>query len=134
MRGAIKETDQIVEHVELAESLRNLHKRSQHLANNMWQRWCKEYLPGINKRAKWQDERKALELGDLVFVVEGDQRKRWIRGVVEELIEGADGRVRQAIVRTTKEVFRRAVANLAVLEIPGKTGAGESTPELRAGV
>ncbi|XP_055622666.1 uncharacterized protein LOC129766188 [Toxorhynchites rutilus septentrionalis] len=124
LRCVVKEADSTIEHVDLAESLRNLHKRSQYLADRMWQRWCKEYLPGINRRTKWYEDQKALKVGDMVFVVDGEHRKNWVHGVVEEVIEGADGNVRQAMVRTTKGVFRRAVANLAVVEIAGKTGIG----------
>lgn len=134
LRGFVKEADLNVEHFGNTEALRNLYKRSQYLADRMWQRWCKEYLPSINRRTKWHDEQRILKVGDLVFVVEGDQWKNWIRGVVEDVIRGADGNIRQAMVRTVKGVFRRAVANLAVVEIPGKTGTDKTEPELRAGV
>lgn len=124
----------MVETVELSEALRNLYKRSQYLADRIWQRWCKEYLPGLNRRTKWHEDQGQAKVGDLVFVVDGDQRKSWTRGVIEEVIEGADGNVRQALVRTARGVFRRAVANLAVAEISGKTGTVATEPELRAGV
>lgn len=52
-----------------------------------------------------------------MYVVEGDRRKAWVRGVVEEPIMSSDGRVRQAMVRTNSGVFKRATAKLAVLEI-----------------
>lgn len=134
LRGAVTEADYKVDRVEVAEALRSLYKRSQYLADRMWQRWCREYLPSINRRTKWYDDRRRLKTGDLVFVVDGDQRKGWTRGIVEEVIEGADGIIRQAKVRTTRGVFRRAVANLALLEIDGKTETGEPEAELRAGV
>lgn len=134
MRGVVKEADHVIEFIEPAEALRNLYKRSQYLADKMWQRWCKEYIPGLHRRTKWHEDGRELNVGDLVFVVDGDQRKKWIRAVIEEVIKGADGNVRQAIVRTTRGVFRRAVANLAVTEISSKTGTGIAAPELRAGV
>ncbi|XP_062538891.1 uncharacterized protein LOC134207181 [Armigeres subalbatus] len=77
-----------------AKTLRNMLKRSQFLADRMWERWCKEYLPTINQRSKWFDEQKPLQDGDLVFVVDGKNRKSWRRGVIEAVIKGTDGRVR----------------------------------------
>ncbi|XP_058448696.1 uncharacterized protein LOC131428668 [Malaya genurostris] len=118
-----------------AEALRDAYKRSQQLASEMWNRWIKEYVPTLNGRAKWFSETKGLKTGDLVYVVEGAKRKLWVRGMVEVPIISSDGRVRQAWIRTNSGVFKRATANLAVLEI----GNGNTDPdnaivsELRAG-
>ncbi|XP_055549392.1 uncharacterized protein LOC129732493 [Wyeomyia smithii] len=102
--------------IDAAEALRDAYKRSQDVANRTWERWTKEYLP-INKRTKWFDDQKPLEVNDLVFIVDGKNRKCWTRGIVEQVFSGTDGRIRQANVRTAGGVFRRAVANLAVLEV-----------------
>lgn len=118
-----------------AESLRDAYKRSQQLANEMWKRWLKEYVPTINQRSKWFAECKPLKKGDLVYIVEGHRRKAWIRAVVEEPIISHDGRVRQAVVRTSRGVFRRPTAKLAVLEIDGCNTVSNDVPEpeLRVG-
>ncbi|XP_058816669.1 uncharacterized protein LOC131679942 [Topomyia yanbarensis] len=116
--GLIWDTVQdVITPTNVGQALRDSYKRSQQLADNMWRRWIKEYIPSINQRNKWFGESKALQKGDLVYVVEGERRKVWIRGIVEELIVSSDGRVRQAMVRTNGGLFRRATANLAVLEI-----------------
>ena len=51
-------------------------------------------------------------------MAEGD-RRTWIRGKVEEVIQGRDGRIRQAIVKTVNGNGRlkRPVVKLAVMEI-----------------
>ncbi|XP_058827968.1 uncharacterized protein LOC131687894 [Topomyia yanbarensis] len=120
LRGTVTGADTCLEDgpSNSAEALRNLYKRSQYLAEKMWERWRKEYLPTINPRSKWHDEQKPLKMGDLVFVVDGKNRKGWKRGIVEAVIQGIDGRVRQVDVRTADgSVQRRGVVNLAVLEI-----------------
>ncbi|XP_055522608.1 uncharacterized protein LOC129716798 [Wyeomyia smithii] len=136
LRGMFKPVDVHVDKsTDYGEALRDLYKRSQYLADQMWRRWYKKYLPTINKRTKWFAERRSLKEGDLVFVVDGQNRKSWVRGIVEKVIVGSDGRVRQADVRTMSGIFRRGVANLAVLEVHGKSGTPEGrVPELRAGV
>ncbi|XP_062541725.1 uncharacterized protein LOC134209727 [Armigeres subalbatus] len=119
LRGMITSADMRVDDsVDQAEALKDVYKRSQYLANKMWERWSKEYLPSLNHRPKWFDDHKQLEVGDLVFIVDGKNRKSWIRGRVQNVIQGADGRIRQADVRTANgKVHRRAVVNLAVFEI-----------------
>lgn len=51
-------------------------------------------------------------------------RNQYIRGRVEKVFIGRDGRVRQALVRTATGVYRRPVAKLALLdvEVSGKRG------------
>ncbi|XP_062704730.1 uncharacterized protein LOC134287033 [Aedes albopictus] len=106
--------------VDLGCVLRSSFLRSQHLANDVWERWSKEYLPTINRRTKWLDEVRSLKVGDLVYVAEG-KRRSWTRGIVDEIISGKDGRVRQAIVRTTTGKLKRPVVKLAMMELGGST-------------
>lgn len=137
LRGVMKKADFIIDDsADFAVALRDSYKRSQYLANQLWQRWCKEYLPTINLRSKWVEDRKPLQVGDLVFIVNEGQRKNWTRGIVHEVFEGNDGRIRQVNVRTTKGISRRAVNNLAIIEVTSKSGISGtgSEPELRAGV
>ncbi|XP_055527975.1 uncharacterized protein LOC129720517 [Wyeomyia smithii] len=117
LRGSVSPADWVVQPVNSAEALRDTYKRSQDLANHMWERWLKEYLLTINQRSKWFEEQNPLTVDDLVFIVEGKNRKSWTRGIVQELLPGSDGRVRQALVRTTTKVYRRAVSSLAVIEV-----------------
>ncbi|KXJ42085.1 hypothetical protein RP20_CCG000905 [Aedes albopictus] len=136
LRGTVKESDTMFQdQTDMAGALRDTYQRSQFLAEEIWKRWCKEYLPTINQRTKWYTEQKPIRIGDLVFIVDGNNRKTWIRGIVEDVHAGTDGRIRRADVRTAKGVFRRAVANLARMEISdGKSGNSEpEAPELRAG-
>ncbi|XP_058467076.1 uncharacterized protein LOC131439990 [Malaya genurostris] len=132
LRGTVKDADLTVDcGVNLADAIRDVYKRSQYLSDRMWERWSKEYLPTINRRTKWYDERRLLKVGDLVFIVDGKERKKWTRGMVEEVMQGPDGRVREARVRTAAGIHRRSVANLAVLEIEScKSGSPEETSDV----
>lgn len=130
LRGPMTDADfEISCSTNLSQALRDTYKRSQYLADQMWERWCNEYLPSINKRTKWFEEQRPLQIGDLVFIVDGKNRKHWLRGIIEDVFKGSDGRVRQASIRTSRGIFRRGVANLAVMEISeGKSGTSvEST-------
>ena len=100
-----------------AEALRDSYKRTQQIADEMWTRWIKEYIPSVNQRTKWFEESRPLKVGDLVYVTDGIARKSWVRGIVEEPIVSSDGRIRQAWVRTKTGLIKRGTTTLAVLEI-----------------
>lgn len=104
-----------------AKALRDQYERSQVLAEKLWSRWVREYLPTINLRSKWQEERGTVNVGTLVYMADEDNRKNWIRGVVDETIKGVDGRIRQVVVRAGGKLYKRAVAKVAVPEISDGT-------------
>ncbi|XP_062714303.1 uncharacterized protein LOC109417163 [Aedes albopictus] len=118
-----------------AEALRDAFQRSQQLASVIWERWIKEYVPSLNQRTKWFGESRPLRVGEVVYVVEGANRKCWVRGVVEEVIASGDGRIRQAWVRTSTGRYKRAAVKLARMEIDSGNPEPEvaSGTELRAG-
>ncbi|XP_058824875.1 uncharacterized protein LOC131685286 [Topomyia yanbarensis] len=124
LRGAVTSADLQVEPVSAAEALRNVYKRAQYLSDRMWERWITEYLPTINKRSKWFDDKRQLNVGDLVFLVDGKIRKNWRRGKIVEVFPGTDGTIRQVSVRTADgKLHRRGAVNIAVMEIvEGKSG------------
>ncbi|XP_062710760.1 uncharacterized protein LOC134288863 [Aedes albopictus] len=98
-------------------TLRSSWNLAKHLADEFWRRWITEYLPVISRRCKWFDNVKDFKEGDLVLVVDGTVRSQWTRGRIERVMTGADGRVRQAWVRTNSGVDRRSVTNLALLDV-----------------
>ncbi|XP_041782000.1 uncharacterized protein LOC121598785 [Anopheles merus] len=109
--------EQLRPNVDLAETLRSSYKRSTALADAMWDRWLKEYLPALNTRSKWHEDTRRLNVGDLVFIAEGP-RKNWLRAKVEETIAGKDGRIRQVVVRTANgKSLKRPVVKIAVLDV-----------------
>ncbi|XP_062712142.1 uncharacterized protein LOC134289736 [Aedes albopictus] len=101
-------------------NLRSSWKMAQHIVGEFWKRWVKEYLPVITRRSKWFEESKDLTEGDLVLVVNGTGRTQWIRGRIEKIFVGSDGRTRQALVRTANGVLRRPANKLAVLDVEGE--------------
>ncbi|XP_055632538.1 uncharacterized protein LOC129773014 [Toxorhynchites rutilus septentrionalis] len=106
--------------ISLAEELRSSYKRTQVLAKKFWDRWCKEYFPTLNQRSRWYEDSRTLKVGDLVLVMDDGKGGTSIRGIVDEVFIGQDGRIRQALVRTTNGCFRRPVAKLAILELGDK--------------
>ena len=72
----------------------------QHLVDQFWVRWLKEYLPELGRRNKWQDAQRSLKVGDLVLVEhENTPRGVWPLGLVVSVKQSADGLVRSAKLR-----------------------------------
>ncbi|XP_062538136.1 uncharacterized protein LOC134206436 [Armigeres subalbatus] len=110
--------------VEEKSALRSNWRLCQHILDQFWLRWIREYLPTIARRTKWFAETKAIEVGDVVFIVDGNVRNRWTRGLVIAVFPGKDGRIRQAEVRTTSGTLRRSVSKLAVMDVVPESKAG----------
>ena len=50
-------------------------RQSQALANFVWRRFTKEYLPSLTERRKWKEKKLNMEEGDVVLVVEPNQSR-----------------------------------------------------------
>ena len=77
-------------------------RQVQYISDVFWKRWLKEYLPTLQKRAKWMKPRRSLEIGDLVLIAdENVHRGKWPLGKVVDVFRGKDGYVRSAKVQTS---------------------------------
>ena len=71
--------------------------RVQELVKHFWQRWLKEWLPGLNRTTKWHKKKKNLKVGDIVIVISPySPRAHWPLDKATQLFPGSDGSVRVA--------------------------------------
>ena len=89
----------------------------QHIADRVWDRFVKEYLPSQMNRKKRRINQRNLQAGDVVLVADPNlSRPRWRLGRVNSVFPGADGRVRAVEVRTAQGLFTRPITRLCLLE------------------
>jgi hypothetical protein len=76
-------------------------RRIQHLANEFWARWRKEFLHSLQERSKWNKPRRNIHTGDIVLLMdEGEIRNRWkLARVVETYADEAN------LVRSVKLII-----------------------------
>ncbi|XP_055588002.1 uncharacterized protein LOC129740364 [Uranotaenia lowii] len=99
-------------------ALNNTWRTSQVEANIFWKRWTRDYLPEITRRSKWLTPVKAIEIGDIVIVVDPNlPRNCWPLGKVISANEGKDGEVRSAVIQTATGIYERPAVKLAVLDV-----------------
>lgn len=74
-------------------------RRVQHLANEFWTRWRKEFLLSLQQRQKWVRPRRDLRVGDVVIIKDENlHRCAWQLGRVSTTYPSPDGQVRKVRV------------------------------------
>lgn len=75
-------------------------------------------LPTLTRRGKWAQPCKAIEVGDIVLIVdENADRNTWQRGKVVEVTKANDGQVRRAKLKTISGFIERPAVKMAVLDV-----------------
>ena len=93
-------------------------RRVQELVRHFWQRWLREWLPGLNSRKKWYRTQRDIEVGDVVLIISPDtQRGQWPLGRILEVYKGRDGHVRTAKVQKGNTSLLRPISKLCPLEL-----------------
>lgn len=103
----------------------NISKRArmqQKLIDDFRCRWRREYLTALreHQRISGRNE-QTIKVGDIVMVHDEGPRLRWKLARVEALIQGNDGRVRAANIRTDGGITNRPITKLYPLEVGDDT-------------
>ena len=70
-------------------------RQAQFLANLFWKRWIKEYLPQLQRRQKWNEVERNLEVDDIVLLADQNfPRVQWPLTRIVEVKKGKDRLVR----------------------------------------
>ncbi|KAL7724294.1 hypothetical protein ACLKA6_012217 [Drosophila palustris] len=87
------------------------------LKRMFWQRRSREYVLGLQTRAKWHQQQQNIAVGDLVVIAEDNMpSQQWLVGRVKEVHVGQDGMVRVVDVKTAKGGnYKRPIHKLAPL-------------------
>jgi hypothetical protein len=81
----------------------------QHISNEFWRRWLREYLPLLHSRQKWLHPKPSLSAGDIVLVDSGPTpRYVWPLARVMEVKKSEDGLVRSVklLLKNGTEILR----------------------------
>ena len=71
-------------------------RRVQHLVNEFWCRWKKEFLQNLQSRHKWVHPKREAQVGDVVIVKDDNTpRNQWLMGRITDTFPSEDGFVRK---------------------------------------
>ena len=96
-------------------------RRVQHLANEFWARWRKEFLLSLQQRQKWTRPRRDLCVDDVVLIKDENlPRNRWQLARVATTNQSADGRVRTVKLALASQIDNRGrrLGDVKYLERP----------------
>ena len=115
----------------------NLTRKAAHLAKtltNFWKRWTQEYLLELREfhcTGQKEESSSSLQTGEVVTVYDEDHpRGLWRLGRIEELIPGADGKIRGVRVKVVSKggqvkIIRRPIQHIYPLEVQSKSTGEE---------
>ena len=91
-------------------------RRVQHIINEFWVRWRKEYLLQLQQRSKWQDKKRNLVVGDVVIVNTEVPRNEWPLGLIKTVFPDENGNVRKVEIRLANgDVMLRPISKVVLL-------------------
>jgi len=95
-------------------------RRVQHIAQEFWSRWRKEFLQTLQVRKKWNIQRRDFEINDVVLLKDEtltDVRNHWPLARITKTYAGDDGHVRcvDVLVGKSRLVYKRLISKLVLL-------------------
>ena len=85
----------------------------QHIANEFWSRWKKEYLQSLQKRQKWNIRRRSFVIGDIVLLKTMDVlRNKWPMAKVAATKSDHNGLVRIVYLKIGDRPEREKAKNI----------------------
>ena len=94
---------------------RKRRRRVQHIFNEFWSRWRKEYVQLLQTRQKWNDTKRNLRNGDIVLVKEDTKRNEWKLAIVEAVRLSDNGIVRTVEIKQGSSKYVRPVNKLVMI-------------------
>ena len=75
-------------------------RRIQHIANEFWSRWKKEYQQSLQECQKWQGKRRNFKIGDIVVVYQNNvSRNHWPMARIIDVNSDKKGLVHSVLLR-----------------------------------
>lgn len=96
-------------------------RRVQHIANEFWTRWRKEFLTTLQERKKWNTPQRNFEIGDIVLLKADGGRNTWPLARIIEVEPDVKGQVRSVKIKcgegqnSSNEILRRPISKLVLL-------------------
>ena len=93
-------------------------RQIQYLAEVLWRRWIKEYLPSLQERQKCNRPMRNFVIGNIVLVADVNcPRSCWLPArIVDVQLNDKDGFVRRVTVKTKTSTLQRPIDKLILLE------------------
>ena len=78
----------------------DIYSRKQHIANEVWSRWKKEYLQSLQEHQKSDGKRRNFKIKDIVVYQNIVSRNHWPTATIIDVNSDKKGLVRSVLLRT----------------------------------
>ncbi|XP_065076361.1 uncharacterized protein LOC135699964 [Ochlerotatus camptorhynchus] len=93
-------------------------QRAQDYVQQIWKKWCVQYLSDLHNRTKWTRKRDNISIGTSILLKEDNLPPlKWKLGRVVDIHAGSDGNIRVVTVKTQNGLYRRAISKICILPI-----------------
>ena len=90
-------------HIGIKEAYKAQWKSVQHLSEEFWKKWKREFVHILQSKRKWTRSAPNLEVGNIVLLKTSDlPQGQWPLGMIKKTFPGDDGLVRKVEVRTVQ--------------------------------
>jgi hypothetical protein len=90
----------------------------QRLQNQLWNRFVTEYLPTLQESQKWTRVLEPLQIGDVGFLLEKNERGKYPLAVIRNILStNSDGVVRKVEVQVAGKLYTRHARNFCKLQL-----------------
>ena len=104
--------------------------RIQHLSNEFWFRWRKEFLQALQLRQKWLKPRRDLSVDDIVQIKDDSlARNHWQLGRVTRTYPDEDGRVRKVHLTLAEPFYQRKGGACSATPLPREAHTQAGIPD-----
>ena len=95
-------------------------RRVQHIINDFWSRWRKEFLTSLQTRMEWNETRRNFKVGDMVPLKNEHSRNQWSMARVVQTEPNKNGTVRSVILKLilntkSSKRLRRPISKLILV-------------------
>ena len=90
-------------------------RRVQHLQDEVWSRWRKEYLQSLQPKSKWNETKRQLRVGDVVLLKDSNIRNDWKLSIVTDVFPDQKGNVRIVNVKNSNGTYKRPINKVVLL-------------------
>ena len=107
-------------------------RRVQHIANEFWGRWRKEFMISLQECQKWNHPKRNFEVGDIVLLKFDSSRNHWPMARIIEVEPDVKGHVRSVKLKcgdnqnSSEKILRRPISKIVLL-LENSPVAGMST-------
>ena len=96
-------------------------RRVQHIAEEFWNRWRKEFLQSLQERQKWNTKTRNFEVGDIVLLQDDSHRNQWPMARIVGIEPDKHGNVRSVELQVAdrngdgQQILRRPITKIILL-------------------